>query len=763
MPDSSDIQQNSRLPASAAMARWFWERKKQAFLEGHRLPVLVETDAVSLDQRRAFINWLVYQQLYRNTLIVTDLPAEQISPPSARSDDSAQITAGQFSSALGQEFDCVVYDIFAGFHPDAVAALSGTVRAGGSFILLGPHLEKWRTFPDPDYTRLLAYPFTQAEVKGYFLDHVAASITRHRQWARLRLQHDQLRLESEYITASEKQIKRLPRRGNESATPTPEQQKLIHSVLKIRPERRQALVVIAGRGRGKSAGLGMAISAWQQKYEGDIWVTAPSKAALMSFNQFVSPQTQITYYPPDELLHQGQQLNEGQLPRLLVIDEAAAIPTSLLKRVAAIFPVILFASTTHGYEGTGQGFALKLFPALNDHFPQWKRVSLHQPIRWLRGDPLEAFIEKAFLLTHRAPKISLPTHETINLRDLRLRKTLPAELITSPDVLAQLMNLLIIAHYRTTPDDLRTLLDSPGVVIYTGWNNTQLLGAVMVSLESPFEDTDLIKSIWKGQRRPKGHLLQQSLAQQLGIREGLCMAVARVIRIAVHPNLQQQGIGSWLLANVKAALKSRIQMMGASFAGEPEVVRFWQKNGYHLVRLGTRQDHVSGAFSAMMLAATHTSGRRVVSLAKQRFKSRSRYDLMLRKYPQGYLEKLLAKDQLLTEAPINQRPDLHPVSIPHSVPSLNGIYSLRQPLHENEWKLLQLFATGARPYEVVEDLLPRIPHLSRNQGLHWLKERVADQRPADLSDLAEIRGLTGRKQVVKLLRDELQNWLQQYR
>ena len=44
---------------------------------------------------------------------------------------------------------------------------------------------------------------------------------------------------------------------------------------------------------------------------------------------------------------------------LLVVDEAAAIPITLVKKLLGPYMVIL-SSTIHGYEGTGRSLSLKL-------------------------------------------------------------------------------------------------------------------------------------------------------------------------------------------------------------------------------------------------------------------------------------------------------------------------------------------------------------------------------------------------------------------
>jgi N-acetyltransferase 10 len=49
----------------------------------------------------------------------------------------------------------------------------------------------------------------------------------------------------------------------------------------------------------------------------------------------------------------------------LIIDEAAAIPITLVKQLLGPYMVIL-SSTIHGYEGTGRSLSLKLISQLKE-------------------------------------------------------------------------------------------------------------------------------------------------------------------------------------------------------------------------------------------------------------------------------------------------------------------------------------------------------------------------------------------------------------
>ena len=59
---------------------------------------------------------------------------------------------------------------------------------------------------------------------------------------------------------------------------------------------------------------------------------------------------------------------------------------------------IVFASTQHGYEGSGRGFAINFKKILDSVAPEWVNCELSTPIRWSENDTLENFVFDALLL-----------------------------------------------------------------------------------------------------------------------------------------------------------------------------------------------------------------------------------------------------------------------------------------------------------------------------------------------------------------------------
>ena len=92
---------------------------------------------------------------------------------------------------------------------------------------------------------------------------------------------------------------------------------------------------------------------------------------------------------------------------LLVIDEAAAIPITIVKNL--IGPYLVFmSSTVNGYEGTGRSLSLKLIQQLKEGNRirqgdnlggrMLKEVQLDEPIRYGLGDPIESWLSKLLCL-----------------------------------------------------------------------------------------------------------------------------------------------------------------------------------------------------------------------------------------------------------------------------------------------------------------------------------------------------------------------------
>ncbi|GAA0582141.1 tRNA(Met) cytidine acetyltransferase TmcA [Halomonas salifodinae] len=545
---------------------------------------------------------------------------------------------GKARTRLGGEHDLVVIDAQGegeGFDPEAFGALAGTLRAGGLLVLLTP--EDWGARPDDDYRRLAEHPYRVEQLSARYLARLA-----------------RLLADAPEVLGWRPGTPPAPPLLGEAAPAmsspdadclTPDQAEAVARLVKLR--RRRPLVLTADRGRGKSAALGIACARWLAAGEPRIVLTAPRPAALEALferlaalcpegrrqgNDFrleASGQA-VCFLAPDALM---AALDAGEIDAnggLLLVDEAAAIPAPLLGRWLRHFPRLIFATTVHGYEGSGRGFALRFREHLDRLAPQWRGLSLSTPVRWAPGDPLEALTDRLLLLDAEPPDppAMLPPVSTLSRRRLLLldaepadppaalppvstlsrRRLRRAELAVDEPHLRALFGLLVQAHYRTQPSDLRQLLDGPGLHITSlEAGGTPL--AVTLCVEEGGFSAELAERVARGERRPRGHLLAQSLAAHAGSRAALRARLRRVMRIAVHGECRRQGLGEALLATELAqARHDGIDLLGASFGAEPGLLAFWRAAGFRTVRLGLTREASSGEHAAMVVCPTSPAG-----------------------------------------------------------------------------------------------------------------------------------------------------------
>jgi tRNA(Met) cytidine acetyltransferase len=502
----------------------------------------------------------------------------------------------QAQNKLGQEFDAVVFDGLLGLLPDSLGQSMGTLNAGGVFILWLPI----------DNNQLYSQRFRR--VVNQF--NVQSSVFHC-------VQQGELLPEL-----------RVPVQANYDVTyRTADQEQAIKAIFKVvEGHRRRPLVISADRGRGKSAVLGMAAAQLLLVGRRRIILTAPSLAAvepvfrhaallLEGANQsrglIEYDGAELCFIAPDGLLEDHHQAD------LLLVDEAAVIPSPMLAEMLERFSRLVFATTLHGYEGTGRGFAVRFQALLNERAPGWRHTEMVEPVRWCSDDTLEAFSFEALLLNAEPVEDDLISDAQLVQCSIELLDK--QSLLEDESLLRELFGLMVLAHYRTRPSDLQLLLDSDDISVYVMRYQGHIVASVWLVNEGPLMP-DLSEAISRGERRLKGHLLPQSLLAHSGEIAAGTLRYQRVLRIAVHPALQRQGFASASLAKVLDEAKSRqLDIVGASFSADIDVMAFWQDSGFSVVRLGTQRDEVSGEHAVTLLRACSTEGELLVNSAKKRF------------------------------------------------------------------------------------------------------------------------------------------------
>ncbi|AWH90119.1 tRNA(Met) cytidine acetyltransferase [Limnobaculum parvum] len=524
----------------------------------------------------------VTRQYSGDWLWVADTPISDY-PHLQRKPESVQ-------SLLGSEFSHAVFDASKGIHAEALIAISGTLSSGSLLVLLLPEWDRLDQQPDNDSLRWSETP--EPICTPHFIQHI-----------KRQLQADNDVLFWSQNSGFTGQL--LAKRNlwmRPDGTSTREQQHLLESLLQADTG---TYVLIAGRGRGKSALAGMLAAQWSG--EGECWLTAPAQASVNTLQQWADGK--VSFWAPDALLEQCLA-EQPQHVDWLIIDEAAAIPTAQLYRLISCFPRVLLTTTVQGYEGSGRGFLLKFCAGLTD----MHLLNLQQPIRWADNDPLERCIHQ-LLLVEAENSLSEQPGKLKQIMDINQH-----QLVNKEKLLNQFYGLLTSAHYRTTPLDLRRLFDAPGLSFSVGLDDKQSVIAALWLVDEGGLSPELAREVWAGRRRPRGNLVAQSLAAHGTEYLAPQLHSARISRIAVVSSLRRQGIARALIAQqIERAKQRGLDYLSVSFGYTEELWQFWQACGFELIHMGSHQEVSSGCYAAMAIVPFSQDAVLLARRAKRQF------------------------------------------------------------------------------------------------------------------------------------------------
>jgi N-acetyltransferase 10 len=373
---------------------------------------------------------------------------------------------------------------------------------------------------------------------------------------------------------------------------------------------RNTVTLTAARGRGKSAAMGVAIAAAVAYGYSNIFITSPSPENLKTLFEFVfkgfdaldykdhadysiiqstnpdfnkaivrvnihrNHRQTIQYIRPQDAHVLGQA-------ELVVIDEAAAIPLPLVKKLMGPY-LVFMASTISGYEGTGRSLSLKLIKQLREQSNagasanngaievdrssgkatkdtgtvggrSLKEITLSEPIRYAQGDKVEKWLNTLLCLDATLPKSKISTHGCPDPSQCELlhvnRDTLFSFHPVSEKFLQQMIALYVASHYKNSPNDLQLMSDAPAheLFVLTGpiveGRLPEPLCVIQVSLEGKISKQSILNSLSRGQQ-PAGDLIPWLVSQQFQDDEFASLSGARVVRIATNPDYMSMGYGS---------------------------------------------------------------------------------------------------------------------------------------------------------------------------------------------------------------------------
>lgn len=534
----------------------------------------------------------------------------------------------QAAELLGTTREAVVLDLHERCEPNAIGQVVGAVDGGGLLLLLTPSLSHWPDRRDVFDQSLAVEPFDTDAVTGNFRRRLVSLLRAHRGIAIVDVDSGTV-IDDGLTDPPSRYDKVPPSSPGEHRFPasvydacrTGDQVEAVHALERLRT-RGTAVVLEADRGRGKSSAAGLAAAALAETGL-DVLVTAPqyrNTAALFERaveqleawdvlvgqddpttpKRLESSAGTVRYQPPTDAVALSGD------PDRLIVDEAAALPVHLLEATLDA-PGVAYATTRHGYEGTGRGFGVRFRDRLAESRFDVTDVRLAEPIRYAPEDPVEVWAVRALALGARPAVPQLvedATPETVTYRELPA-----ADLLADETLLDTVFGLLVLAHYRTEPNDLARMLDGPNVSAHALCHDGWPVSVALLAREGGLS-ADRRRAVYEGEAI-RGHMLPDVLMGQLRDEAAGEPTGNRVMRIATHGAVRSRGLGSRLLAEIRERHEG--DWLGVGFGATPELVRFWRRNGFRTVHLATTRNDRSGEYSALMLSPTTPAGEELLS------------------------------------------------------------------------------------------------------------------------------------------------------
>jgi tRNA(Met) cytidine acetyltransferase len=638
---------------------------------GQRALLLLQADSTWLEK-------VTYRTLVtQGDMVVTERAVEgvQTLPP------------GQAENLLGLQFNRVIYECGEALDANVLCMLAGLVEAGGDLIIVS----------------------TGWDERGFFSRWLVERLANCRVFFDLGDATELPEIETLSKVAPTPIVNGL----------TTEQHELLNTLQRwSRQQSHGVFLLTADRGRGKSTALGR--FAQQMARERSVTVCAPSKSQVQVLFRQLSDERDVVYMAPDEFIRRGEKV------ALLVIDEAAMIPGSVLWQCLELAQQTVMETTTGGDEGSGRGFLLRFVEELQRLTPL-TRHSLEHPVRWGQNDLLEQVLNRELMLGSD-PLIEM---EAV-CGEPAIQRIAVAELRNDPQLLQGVYHLLVAAHYRTRPSDLARLLDDEAQILLVARIGMQVVGVLLMNSEGGFA-AQLSEEIFLGKRRPQGHLLAQMLTAQAGLPDFATHTGYRIQRIVVDPQLRRRGIGRRLVQQAIASGKTeQSEYLGSCFALDQANVAFWQACGFELVHISAGQGTATARQTVVVLHALGDERLSAIAMLQQRIRE------ALPQWLLSYCRDIYWRD----------------------VVALLGLLDIRYSLTPLQQQEIRAFANAHRGFDYAQSTLQRylIGTLAQADYLEDTARRLVIEKILQnhsWSDVVARAELPGKKAALQLIRQTI--------
>jgi len=623
------------------------------------LPGLAErlvAEARATDERRLLVLHgprAPCERAARSALDAADLGRVAVVSERDAVDATTRRPPSRAGDLLGETYDATVLDCHDECRPNALGRTAGTVDGGGLLVLLAPPLDEWSEGRDGFDDSLAVPPFDIEDVTGVFRRRLVRTLRAHRGVAvvgvtgaddeagvRATVERDGLTDPAPRLATADEPVRApdgatFPDAAYEACL-TADQADGVAACEHLR-EPGHAVVLTADRGRGKSSAIGLAAGALALDGR-DALVTAPgyrnAREAFARARELADAlgadaewdeerhvlstgDGRVRFAGPPAAAEAVADPDAVGAPDLLLVDEAASLPVRLLERFLAGVPVA-FATTVHGYEGAGRGFDVRFRDRLAATDYDVTDRTLETPIRYAGGDPVELWSFRALMLGARPPVDDLVADAAPGTATY---ERLDPGALAAPDAewrLAETFGLLVLAHYRTEPNDLARLLDAPNVAVRALVHDGRPVAVALLAREGGLPAARRGR-MYEGER-VRGNMLPDVLTTQLRDGSAADPVGVRVLRIATHHAVRSEGLGSRLLDEVAAEFGPGeregspepgwpADYLGVGYGATPRLLRFWERNGFRTVHLSTTRNDTSGEHSALMIRPLTDAGR----------------------------------------------------------------------------------------------------------------------------------------------------------
>jgi tRNA(Met) cytidine acetyltransferase len=542
---------------------------------------------------------------------------------------------------LGETYSSLILDFTEGFHPNDLGILVETVAEGGLIIAISPPITAWEKLIGKWQEDIISEPYSVADIiprffrrfieRTYKADGIIVfdidkrKIVKKYEFRKMEESREEVQLPTE-----EKEIKK--KLYKLCATQDQVRVLQLFETYFDRKKERKAVIITADRGRGKTAVLGILtpylISRMHRVFKRPVrvMVVAPTPHSIQMYFRFlkkalvrqgmkdfrVKESDGITTvlnskFARVEYVVPRRAMVDKEYADIIIVDEAASIDVPVLWKITEGARYTIFSSTVHGYEGAGRGFSIRFLRRLeSDENTEIEKIHLVEPVRYGKGDPIEAWLYDVLLLDAQPAELDEDDFAAVEAGKLSFEMLDRDRLFSDEKLLREFFGIYVLAHYRNRPSDVVILGDMPNHLAFRVAINGKTVCSLHVAIEGEI-DREVMEKMANGYK-PRGQIIPDLILKHYWDYEFPMLKGIRIVRIATHPSMMNRGIGSFALQKVVEWAKSqKLDWIGSGFGVSPELLRFWTKNGFLPVHITPQRNETSGEYTLIVLKALKVS------------------------------------------------------------------------------------------------------------------------------------------------------------